>query len=248
MARKHPVSPNQLAFWTLFELHERPRAWAIGGPLRAVNKGQQRVLWPPRTRRSEVPTSHGRRSSKLVMRVRFPSPARSWVSPVRGERSPGSLAISCGGAAPTPRPAGFAPGPPISGLRRHSGCVGPWLPGVQLLRVSSRTTVGHDKGGLADWGALGQAGRRCQQPCRMGHLVGDGSTDCRARRWFGGLVSPCSCASGSSCGVTRLGVVGFGGCGGVPCWFAFCLRFSLVFRLCCRPRRSGAWGSWSRSG
>lgn len=49
--------------------------------------------------------------SKLVMRVRFPSPARSWVSPTRGERSSGSLAVSCG-VQPHTRPAGFAPGPP----------------------------------------------------------------------------------------------------------------------------------------
>ena len=115
------ISPNQLVLFTshqlndLVELHKRTRPWAIDGPLRAVNNGQQRVAQPPLRPRSEAPASHGRRSSKLVMRVRFPSPARSWDTSARGEHSPSSLAISSGGATPRPRPAGFAPGPPSRG-------------------------------------------------------------------------------------------------------------------------------------
>jgi hypothetical protein len=81
MTRRYPVSPNQLAFWTPFDLHGQPRAWAISGPLRAANKGQQRPPWPPQTRRSMAPASHRRRSSKLVMRVRFPSPAPHTKAP-----------------------------------------------------------------------------------------------------------------------------------------------------------------------
>jgi len=75
MARKHPTGPNQLAFWNRYDLQGPPAAWAISGPIRAVNHGQQRVGQPPSTPRSGAVASDRRRSSKLVMRVRFPSPA-----------------------------------------------------------------------------------------------------------------------------------------------------------------------------
>ena len=75
MARRHPVSPNQLALWRWYDLHGQLRPRAINGPLGAVNDGQRRA---PRTTgkpRSGGMTNRPRRSSKLVMRVRFPSPA-----------------------------------------------------------------------------------------------------------------------------------------------------------------------------
>jgi hypothetical protein len=69
------VSPNQSVLWTVAELRGYARRRAINGPLAPVNHGQQRIISTPGRPRSGVVSSKIRRSSKLVMRVRFPSPA-----------------------------------------------------------------------------------------------------------------------------------------------------------------------------
>ena len=69
------VSPNQTALWTIAELRGYTDSRAISGPLRSVNHGQQRVTRSGLRRRSGPVASPPCRSSKLVMRVRFPSSA-----------------------------------------------------------------------------------------------------------------------------------------------------------------------------
>jgi hypothetical protein len=69
------VSPNQTALWTVYELRGCTGRRAINGPLTPVNHGQRRTILAPRNRRSGVLAGRISRSSKLVMRVRFPSPA-----------------------------------------------------------------------------------------------------------------------------------------------------------------------------
>jgi hypothetical protein len=73
------VSPNQTALWTLYELHRCRRSI---GPFAAtsqqhapVNNGQSRHCAVTLRCRSERFRWSARLTSKLVMRVRFPSPA-----------------------------------------------------------------------------------------------------------------------------------------------------------------------------
>jgi hypothetical protein len=76
-AKEH--GPNQLAFWTWHEVQEQA---AVLGHYRAIRGGQPgstAVLRGACFRRSGLACRASSRSSKLAMRVRFPSPAPALV-------------------------------------------------------------------------------------------------------------------------------------------------------------------------